>query len=130
MDEERLIETINHPEIAKTTLTIPHPYTTKDAQWWLNQCEQQNNCGEPQKNWALRNANGLLCGGIGLHFKYGINSHKDEIGYWLMRDLWGKGIMTKIVAKFSDYCFSERGLKRLEAPIFEINPVSGRVLEK
>ena len=129
-DETRLIEIINDAEIAKNTLTIPHPYTADDAQWWIQQCELQTNSNQPQKNWAIRNQHGELCGGIGRHYKYGLNSHKDEIGYWLMRNLWGQGIMTKVVGAFSNYCFSELNLIRLEAPVFDFNTASGRILEK
>lgn len=128
--KQRLMEIINDPEIARRTLTIPYPYTSKDADWWIQQREQERNCDEPQRSWAIRNGEGQLCGGIGSHFKYGFNSHKDEIGYWLMRDLWGKGIMTEVVAKFVEFCSTERGLIRLEAPVFDFNAASGRVLEK
>ena len=38
--------------------------------------------------------------------------------------------MTKVVAAFSEYCFKKLGLVRLEAPIFEFNRGSARVLEK
>lgn len=129
-DEKRLVQIINNAEIAKNTLTIPHPYTQEDAKWWIQQCELETHSSQPQKSWAIRNKEGLVCGGIGRNVKYGPNSHKDEIGYWLMRDLWGKGVMTKAVGAFSNYCFSELKLIRLEAPIFDFNIASGRVLEK
>ncbi len=129
-DRGRLCETIGDREIARSTLTVPHPYTMEDADWWLQQCEQQEQTGGKRRQWAIRNAEGLLCGGIGLHWKYGADSHKDELGYWLMRDLWGRGIMTAVVGRFTDYCFNDRGLARLEAPVFDFNRGSARVLEK
>lgn len=129
-DKHRLCEVISDPDIAKNTLAIPFPYTLKDAEWWLTEMGVRKNSDQSQKNWAIRNSEGLVCGGIGLHFKYGGNSHKDEFGYWLMRDLWQQGIMTKVVVRFTDHCFKELGLVRLEAPIFEFNVGSARVLEK
>ncbi|MBL4585765.1 MAG: GNAT family N-acetyltransferase [Flavobacteriales bacterium] len=129
-DADRLAEVINDPEIARNTLTIPYPYTKKDAEFWLQLCEQQQLLDLPQKQWVIRNRDGELCGGIGLHFKYGTDSHKDEIGYWLMRDLWGKGLMTTVVQKFVEFCTEERGLLRLEAPVFEFNTASAAVLKK
>lgn len=129
-DKHRLCETINDEEIAKNTLAVPYPYTLKDAEWWLTELGIRKDSDQPQKNWTIRNKKGLVCGGIGLHFKYGSRSHKDEIGYWLMRDLWRQGLMTKVVKTFSDYCFTDLSLVRLEAPIFEFNIGSARVLEK
>ncbi|MBP9152543.1 MAG: GNAT family N-acetyltransferase [Flavobacteriales bacterium] len=129
-DEVRLMEAISDVEIARNTLTIPFPYSEKDARWWLEQCELQNSNDKPQRNWAIRNTEGLVCGSISRHFKYGLNSHKDEIGYWLMRPLWGQGLMTQVIAKFVEHCFQDENLKRLEAPVFEFNKGSARVLEK
>jgi len=129
-DAERLADTINDVEIARNTLTIPFPYSIEDAKWWLSRCEEQHKPDLPQRNWAIRNAEGLLCGNISRHFKYGMNSHKDEIGYWLTRSLWGQGLMTEVIGTFADYSFQDEKLKRLEAPIFEFNKGSARVLEK
>ena len=129
-DYERLRETINDEEIAKNTLTIPYPYSLEDARWWLQRCELQYSSDEPQRSWAIRNSDGQVCGTISRHFKYGFNSHKDEIGYWLMRPLWGQGLMTEVIAKFVEHCFQDEKVKRLEAPIFEFNKGSARVLEK
>lgn len=129
-DASRLAETINDFEISKNTLTIPFPYELKDAEWFLQYCETHKQSNQPIKNWALRNKHGQVCGSIARHYKYGSNSHKDEIGYWLMRPLWGQGLMTKVVRAFSNHCFESEGLTRLEAPIFDHNKASGKVLEK
>ncbi len=129
-DIERLAQVINHEEIARNTLTVPFPYKIRDAEWWIGQIETRKAAGEDQLNWAIRNREKLVCGGIGIHRKYGAQSHKDEFGYWLMEPLWGKGIMTNVVKHFTNYCFEELGLTRLEAPIFEFNKGSARVLEK
>ena len=55
---------------------------------------------------------------------------KAEIGFWLLTDFWGKGIMTQVVERFSEYCLGERGLHRLEATVFPHNEASAKVLEK
>lgn len=129
-DAPRLAEVINDEEIANNTLTIPFPYKLEDAQWWINTCIKQEEKRKVQCQWAIRNATGQMCGAIGLHHKYGGESHKDEFGYWLMRPLWNKGLMTETIRVFSNFCFSNRGLARLEAPVFLHNKGSARVLEK
>ena len=64
-DADRLAEVINDPEIARNTLTIPYPYTKKDAEFWLQLCEQQQLLDLPQKQWVIRNRDGELCGILG-----------------------------------------------------------------
>lgn len=89
-DRDRLAEALNDEEIARNTLTVPYPYTLDDADWWLTERGIRKNAGMAQTNWAIRNSEGRVCGGIAIHGKYGPKSHKDEIGYWLMRPLWDK----------------------------------------
>lgn len=129
-DRDRLTGAINDEEIARNTLTVPYPYTLADADWWLRERGVRKNAGMAQTNWAIRNSDDEVCGGISFYNKYGLKSHKDEIGYWLMRPLWGQGLMTKVVKTFTEYCFKELGLARLEARLFEFNRGSARVLEK
>ena len=81
-------------------------------------------------NFAIRDKNLNLIGGIGFHLKYGIKSYKDEIGYWLAKDFWNKGIMTGVVKKLCEIGFIENKLIRIEAVVFENNLASARVLEK
>lgn len=129
-DAERLADAIGDEEIAKNTLTIPFPYCVMDAEWWLANHGIAGK-GEMQRTWAIRNSQGEVCGGIGFHQKYGAEAHKDEIGYWLMKSLWGQGLMTKAVKAFCDHIFEKNiFLVRLEAPIFARNKRSAQVLIK
>ena len=129
-DAERLAIAIGDKEIAKNTLTIPHPYSVMDAEWWLAN-HGIADTGKVQRNWAVRNEKGEVCGGVGYHLKYGPEAHKDEIGYWLMKSLWGGGLMTKTIGAFCDHIFEKNiFLVRLEAPIFAGNERSARVLVK
>ncbi|MFT4595573.1 MAG: RimJ/RimL family protein N-acetyltransferase [Bacteroidia bacterium] len=129
-DVERLSTVISDPEIARNTLTIPYPYSLDEAKKWLTELETRKQAGGAQCLWAIRNDKHQVCGAINRHQKYRPNSHKDEIGYWLMRPLWGQGLMTKVVNIFSQYCFDNFDLARLEAPVFDFNKGSARVLEK
>ena len=62
--------------------------------------------------------------------KYKRSLKKDEIGYWLARPYWNKGIMTKVVNKLCEIGFGKFGLMRIEATVFIHNAASCRVLEK
>ena len=129
-DKPLLIKYLNDPDIYKNTLNIPYPYTSKDADWWIKHVKDNKKETGKLSNFVIRDKYKKLIGGIGFHLKYGINSHKDEIGYWLAKEFWNKGIITKVVKKFCEIGFKENNLIRIEAFVFENNIASARVLEK
>ena len=53
-----------------------------------------------------------------------------EVGYWIARPYWGKGICTEALQMVIDYCFNEKGFTILWGDYFPSNPASGRVMEK
>ena len=53
-----------------------------------------------------------------------------SIGYWLDRDVAGRGIMPTAVALVVDHCFRSAGLHRIEVAIRPENSNSLRVVEK
>jgi len=81
-------------------------------------------------NWAIRRPDGFLIGGIGHHDIELGEIHKSEIGYWLAKPYWGRGITTEAVRKVAEHAFHELGLVRLTAHVFDFNLASCRVLEK
>jgi len=121
---------LNDIGIYNGTLKIPFPYTKNDAKFYLKQYEnRKQEFGHPM-NWQIRTIEGKIIGGISLHGHYGKISHKDEIGYWLGRTFWNKGIMTKALPAFAQLVADQLGIIRLEATIFDYNTSSIRVAEK
>jgi RimJ/RimL family protein N-acetyltransferase len=57
-------------------------------------------------------------------------SKSGHFGYWLGEPFWGRGTMSAAAGVVSAYVMSRFELVRLEAPVFEWNPASMRVLEK
>ncbi len=120
---------LNDIDIYKNTLAIPNPYTEKDAEFWIKRQKElsEKNNNEP-KNFVIRNKTGNLIGGIGVvELKI---SHKAEIGYWLAKPFWNKGIMTNAVKVFCDYLFNKYDLVRICAHVMGHNEASAKVLEK
>lgn len=56
--------------------------------------------------------------------------HKGEIGYFLQRDLWGKGITTEAVRQIEKIALEEMGLVRLEILMEPENRASEKVAIK
>ena len=73
---------------------------------------------------------GNAVGGIGFHLRSDVERISAEVGYWLGREFWNRGIATEAVKALSGYAVREYGLKRLYAIPFEWNEASCRVLEK
>lgn len=129
-DQDALIEYLNERDIYDRTLRIPFPYTTADADQWFTTVEkltQQN--GRPF-NWAIRNEADKLIGGVGLEGPGLDRSHRAEIGYWLAKPFWGRGIMTAVLKVVCQHAFENLGLARITAHVFAFNITSARVLEK
>lgn len=130
-DKPAYIEHLKEKQIYDQTLAIPYPYTEADADWWINHnIELVKQQGGRSFNWALRRSeDDYLIGGIGfLGFKLG-ESHTAELGYWLAKPYWNKGIMTEAVKVASRYGFKELGLARITAHVFSFNIGSAKVLE-
>ena len=53
-----------------------------------------------------------------------------SVGYWLDRDVAGRGVMPTAVALVIDHCFRSAGLHRIEVAIRPENSNSLRVVEK
>lgn len=53
-----------------------------------------------------------------------------EVGYWIARPFWGRGICTEALRLVVDHCFREKGFSVLWGDYFPENPASGRVMEK
>ncbi|MGJ8662425.1 MAG: GNAT family N-acetyltransferase [Marinicella sp.] len=56
-------------------------------------------------------------------------SARAEIGYVLSRSEWRKGLMSEALQTFISFCFSEMGLRRLEADIDPDNSGSAAILQ-
>ena len=53
-----------------------------------------------------------------------------EVGYWIARPYWGRGICTEALRMVIDYCFNDKGFNTLWGSYFPSNPASGRVMVK
>ena len=59
-----------------------------------------------------------------------INDDEAEVGYWIAKPYWGKGICTEAMRLVVDYCFNVKNFTTLWGDYFPENPASGKVMEK
>lgn len=131
-DKASFVEHLKEKEIYLQTMGIPFPYTSADADIWIkkNQDITVKNGGR-SVNWAIRKASdNQLIGCVG-YYNYNIGeSHTAEVGYWLAKPYWNKGIMSAAVKKVCEYGFKEFGIHRIQAHTSSNNPSSEKVLLK
>ena len=59
-----------------------------------------------------------------------IKDDEVEVGYWIAKPYWGKGICTEAMRLVVDYCFNVKNFTTLWGDYFPENPASGKVMEK
>ncbi len=104
---------------------FPHPYTRADGEAFL--AGKVVDLGHPV--FAIE-IDGEACGGIGARPGSGERARTAELGYWLGRRHWGRGLMTRAVAAYVPWLAGAYALHRLHASVLDINPASARVLLK
>jgi RimJ/RimL family protein N-acetyltransferase len=123
-DIPELVPLIGTPEVAATTLRIPHPYREEHAREFLSSIAKEN---ELRLSVRLR-SDGRLCGGVGLHPN---SAHQHaELGYWFGVPFWGNGYATEAAQAVVRYGFEHIKLHRIFASHFDGNLASARVLQK
>jgi RimJ/RimL family protein N-acetyltransferase len=125
-DLEALLRHADDAEVARgLSERFPYPYTRTDGEAFL--AGKVVDLRMPV--FAIEFA-GEACGGIGLRPGEHERRIGAELGYWLGRDHWGKGLMTRIVALFSVQAMDALQLQRLQATVLDFNVASARVLQK
>jgi RimJ/RimL family protein N-acetyltransferase len=127
-DEFDIAKNANDKIISRNTAAIPYPYKLKDAKNWIAICLKDEKKKERENFVFVIVINNEVVGTVGIHHIE--KNHKAEIGYWLARKHWGKGIMPKAVKIVTDFGFKKLKLRRLYAGVYSFNPPSMRVLEK
>lgn len=126
-DQPFVFKALSHPEV---TRHYGVHYPTLDATKAQMEYFENLYSGKTGIWWKiLDKETGSRLGGIGMN-NYQKTYHRAEIGYWLLPEHWGRGIVSEALAVMIDYLFREWGIHRLEAIVEEGNRNSVRVLEK
>ena len=129
-DKLAVVQHLNDRDIYERTLRIPFPYTEKDADDWFTRVDKITEQQGRPVHFAIRGADDVVIGACGFHDFDACQSHRAEVGYWLAKPLWGRGIMTDVVQRLCQHAFDEFGLLKIIAHVATFNPASARVLEK
>ncbi|MEL7535763.1 MAG: GNAT family N-acetyltransferase [Pseudomonadota bacterium] len=104
---------------------FPHPYTVDDAAGFIAHAQAQRRPEAVAIEFA-----GDVAGVIGATRGTDVQMVGAEVGYWLGRAFWGRGIVTNALMAYRDWVIPAWQLTRLFALPFADNHASCRVLEK
>ena len=125
-DAEALAKIANNKKIWDNVRDrLPHPYTLKDANEWLDLVKEQ----KITTTFCIE-ADGKLAGSIGIVLRDDVYRKTAEIGYFVGEEYWGKGVATEAVRQMVDYVKKQFDVVRIFAEVFEYNKASMKVLEK
>jgi RimJ/RimL family protein N-acetyltransferase len=127
-DAPELQRLADAPEIAATTLHIPHPYSEKLAQTWIKGQPVLFENGDGVVFAVVLRREGQLIGCVGLTCDAA--NHSAELGYWIGVPYWDRGYATEAARMGVAFGFAYFGLHRIKSSYFASNPASGRVMEK
>lgn len=116
------------PDIADTTLNIPHPYRPGMAEQWIMTHEPAYDAGEALTLAVAGRKTGELMGAIGLTISQRFN--RAELGYWVGKPYWNRGFCTEAAYAILSHAFEVMRLHRVHASHLSRNPASGRVMQK
>jgi RimJ/RimL family protein N-acetyltransferase len=118
-DAMRMAALASDPGVARMTTRIPHPYAVEDAQAFIAGC--------PDTVFAIDLPEEGLIGMVGFHqaTRFG-----PEIGYWIGRPYWGRGLATEAAKAALKWAKHDWGRRSIVSGHFADNPASGAVLTK
>jgi len=120
-DAERLAELVGDKSISAWTANIPYPYTVSDAEKWIKEIKIKGD----RHPFAVE-----LSGEIVACVSYWtIGTDTIEIGYWVGKKYWGKGVATSALTLLLSCSFFPKTSKVI-AKILDRNIRSERVLLK
>ena len=118
---------INTYDIAKNLARVPFPYALADAEEflrWLKTCKGQSRFSAI----CLRSSGDGLQGIIS--YEWNETKQDVEMGYWLVKDQWGKGLMSEAAKAMVSHAFEVAGVNDMMSCYFNENPASGKVLRR
>jgi [ribosomal protein S5]-alanine N-acetyltransferase len=104
---------------------FPHPYALADAESYIAHTAARS----VQTSFGII-VDDQAIGTIGLMLGDDIARQSAEVGYWIGREFWGRGIVVEALRAITRHAFETLSLDRVFAVPFATTTRSARVLEK
>jgi ribosomal-protein-alanine N-acetyltransferase len=113
--------------IADTMISVPHPFTRRDALDWIAAYGDTARDGPHRYFATCLGPSGELVGVTALR-DIDDEHAQAELSFWVGRPYWGRGFASEAAGAALQYAFEVLGLNRVTAFHMLRNPASGRVL--
>jgi len=124
-DARRVAEIANDFDIVRMTTRMPWPYRLKDAEGFIERCEQRD--WQNDATFLLDVEDEGVAGCLGFF----TNADDTlEVGYWLGRNWWGRGLATEALRGALVWASHDWKKRCVTAGHFADNAASGQVLVK
>lgn len=120
-DAEAMAAGLSDLDVARNLIAVPHPYTVEDAREFL--------AGPAASRDTLAFAvevEGVFAGCVSIDAQ----GRAPELGYWLAKPFWGRGVGSAAARALVDLVFSATDLDALASGHFVDNEASAAVLAK
>ena len=128
-DIKSIQDAASNRAVADTTISIPYPYPTGEAERYVFKKIADFEAGN-SVSWAIEiEREKAFCGVIEIR-DIDREHLQGELSFWLAVEAWGKGYTSEALKPILRFGFEDLELNRLYAYHMVRNPASGKVLQK
>ncbi len=127
-DAEAIHRLINDWGIVRMLAQLPFPYPRPLADSWIASTVEQAAAGQAHHFVITARRDDAVLGCVGVQIEAG--ARIADLGYWIARSHWGRGVASEAAGRIAHWALSERGLDRLTAQVATDNPASAAVLRR
>lgn len=126
-DIQNIYKGLSHPDVIKYYGVSFHSLeATEEQMAWYKELEES----ETGIWWTISSPDGETFYGAGGFNGMSKEHKKAEIGFWLLPQFWGKGLMQEAFPLICNYGFNELGLHRIEGFVDSQNASCKKAVEK
>jgi RimJ/RimL family protein N-acetyltransferase len=111
------VQSLITEKISIWTAPIPWPHHLENAEWWINNTDEDNHTGIFLEH--------VLVGSVSIPRQDG-----DEVGFWVNGAYEGRGIATEAASAVIEHVFRAKALAWLDSKVHRDNLASRRIHEK
>lgn len=122
-DAQRVFEIRSDFEVTRMLVFPAYPPVLEHVAAWLGEHAIEWRAGTAYRFAVVADGRVIGCADVDE-----IQDGCGELGYWLERDYWGRGLASEAAGAVHDFATRTLGLRRLVAGHTADNPASGRIL--
>lgn len=116
------------------TLLWDGPESISEIANWVESCQTET-FEDSGYHWVVRDRTGAFTGSSGqalgaIGTRPRGEPGRGDVGYWLGREYWGKGIMTEALSRLIEFGFHDLDYYKIEADVYTSNRRGLRLVER